>query len=392
MKKITVRIPDDVTNSIKLTVHAISNHSKILELEEAIDDFVNKWSKNPLLFGGFTSQFMRSSRVRGWTPLFLVVKADEKIVGTAPLMIKKRLGGRSAAFFPNDWFSPDFVVDDGYREACISCVFEYLFKDLNCRFVKFYLPEESQNLEIVEQHCKVHRIGFSTWIQSRHCIIPVKYTWDEFQRKKGRQRIIRQIERKLDQIDPWKTEYIKNISNRPDVLDKILDVEKKSWKQSSHNDLRDTNNEELLMIWEGAQIVARTKTDIKCSVWFLQINNKTVAYTLVIRYKEAAFIIKTAYDSRYTKFYVGKYINHIAIRDMFNEGQIKTIDFMAKYPFMSFWTSLSLNHVGIFMWKGKMAELEKNLSSNTFVLRILKVVLDNLPNKQKRLLNSSLHH
>ena len=390
MKKTTFRIPDDIATKIELTVYAISDPSKILELADALDAFVNKWSKNPLLLGGFISQFMRSSRVRGWIPFVLVVKTDEKIVGIIPLMIKNRLGMRFAGFFPNDWFSPDFVVDDRYREACINCVFEYLFKTLNCRFVKFYLPAESPNLEIIEQQCKVHGIGFSAWNQSRHCIIPVECTWDEFQQKKGRRRIIRQIERKLDQIDPWRIEYIKNVSNRPDVFEKILDVERASWKQSLRNDSCVANNEELLMTWEGSQIVARTNTDFECSVWFLQINRETVAYTFVIKYKRNAFIIKTSYDDRFAKFYVGKYINHIAIRDMFNEGQIKTIDFMAKFPFMAFWTSVSLGHIGVFMWKGNFATLVKSLKSNTFVLRVLKVVLDNLPYKQKILLKTLL--
>ena len=140
-------VSDYLPANVELSSHAISDSYKILELEETIDAFVNKWSKNPFLLSGFISQFMRSNRVRGWTPFVLVVKADERIVGTAPLMMKKRLWMRFAQFFPNEVFLPDFVVDDQYREACVGYVVEYLFKTLNCRFARFYLPAESPNLE-----------------------------------------------------------------------------------------------------------------------------------------------------------------------------------------------------------------------------------------------------
>ena len=319
-----------------------------------------------------------------------MVTADEKIVGTAPLMIKKRLGIRRAEFFPNDWFSPDFVVDSQYKNACFECVFEYLFKTLKCKFVKFCLPAESANLVTIEQKCKVKGIGCSDWIHSKHCIIPVSCTWDQFQQKSGRRRIIRQIECKLDQNDTWGIECVENVSNRQDVLEKMLKIEQLSWKQSLNNNMRTSNYEELLMNWKGSQIANRNNKDLVGSVWFLQINGETVGYTFAIKYKGTAFIIKTSYDAQYTKFYVGKYINTMAIRDMFNDGSTKTIDFMAKYPFMSFWTSLSLDHVGVFMYNGNLATLVKRLSSNTLFLRVWKTLLNNLPNKQKNLLNTLL--
>jgi hypothetical protein len=363
---------------IELSLHAISGPSKILELGKSIDDFVNKWSKNPFLLGGFTSQFMKSSRSRGWTPFVLVVKADKKIIGIAPLVIKKQLGMRFAEFFPSWWFSPDFVVDDQYREACMGYVVEYLFQSLNCVFARFYFPSESSNLETLEQQCKVHGIKFSATNQFGHCILPVECTWNEFQEKKGRRRIIRQIERKLNRIGPWKIEYVENAGNRQDVLEKILAVERMSWKESWRNGMQITADEELLMTLEGSQIIAKTTTDFKCSVWFLEINRETVAYTFVIKYKGTAFITKTTYDNRYRKFYVGKYIMNMTIRDLFNEGQIKNIDFMTELPFMSFWTSLSLSHVRVLMYKSNMVSLAEQLLSNTFMSKAFPYVLGKL--------------
>lgn len=307
---------------------------------------------------------MKSSRAKGWTPIFLIVKSEGKIVGTAPLMTRTHLGLRYAEFLPEDWLSPDFVVDDGYREACIGSIFEYLFEKLNCQFVKLYLPIESRNLKTVKHHCEVRGDGFSVYNQSRHCVLPVDCSWEAFEGRKGRRRKIRQIERKLDRIAPWEIEYVERLDSEGDVLDKILDVEKRSWKESFSNDLRNANLEQLLMALEGSKIIGGDISDFKCSVWLLHFNHKPAAYTLAFRYKGTGYIIKTSYDKKYTKSYVGKYINNVAIRDIFNEGYVKTIDFMAAYPFMSFWTSTFRTHIGFSIWKGKTAAFMWRLRSN----------------------------
>ena len=369
-QQITLTKPD-VAAKIELTLQTISDPSRILENGEDIDAFANKWSKNPFLLSGFISQFITSNRLTGWIPFVLVVKADKKIVGTAPLMIKKRLGMRFVRFFPNFWFSPDFVVDERYREVCMDCIVEYLFKSLNCRFASFCLPFGSQNLETLKKYSKVSRMSFSAKNQPGHCVLPIESSWNEFQEKKGRRRIIRQIERKLNQIGPWKIEYIQNVYNRPDVKDKILEVEQMSWKESWRNGNQIAIDEELLMIWEGSQIEAKTKTDFKSSVWLLQIDSETVAYAFVIKHKQTAFIVKTSFNKKYRKFYVGKYIINAAIRDLFNEDKISAIDFMTDLPFMSFWSPLSLCRVDVNMSKGNFATSAQSLSANTNVPQVL---------------------
>jgi hypothetical protein len=383
--KITSAKTDNVPTKIKLSFQAIVDPSIILGLKEEIDDFVNKWSKNPFLLSGFIIQSMKSNRVKGWTPIVLIIKTDGKIVGMAPLIMKKRLGIRFANFLLLDSWSPDLVFDNRYQEACMGAILEYLFKNLNCRFVSFNLPFESSNLKTIEQQCKPRGIGFSTETYDAQSIIPVESSWDEFLKKKSRRRIIRQIERKMDEIGSWRIECIEKVSNRPDVLKKLLDVESMSWK-AGEPWVFNLTKEELLMTWEGLQIMTGSKTDLKGSVWFLEINCETVAYTYAIKYKGTAFILKISYDERYKKSYVGKYINNIAIRDMFNEGQIKTINFMSEFPFMTFWTSSSLKHAGVSMWN--FGKLVKSLQSNTAMLRILRTVVVNLPSEQKRLLDT----
>jgi hypothetical protein len=248
------------------------------------------------------------------------------------------------------------------------------------------LSAESPNQKIIGRHCKVHGISCSSNNQYIHYNIPVESTWDDFQKKKGRRRIIRQIECKLDNIGPWSVEYIEDVSQHPEVLEKLLEIERKSWKAKEPEFIERTT-EELLMTWAGSESIPRTKTDFKCSVWFLKVNDERVAYTFAIKYKETAFIHKTSYDERYKRFYVGKYINHISIRDIFNGGMIKTIDFMSSFPFMSFWTPLSSSVVEFKMWKGNLVSLWKFLRLSTVASKFLKARAK-LPVKESRLLKS----
>jgi hypothetical protein len=388
IEKATFELTLETTTKIGLRIHVITDPSKILELRKYIGDFVNKWSQNPFFLPGFTSKFMESNRLKNGTPFVLVVTANDEIIGIVPLMIKTILGIRFAKFFPAYTFSPDFVIDDRYREDCIEYILEYLFKKQNCLFATFGFSSESPNLKIIKQQCKKYGIGFSNDSQLNQKIIPIENSWDEFLKKKGRRRIIRQMERKIDQIGPWNIKCIENVINRPDVLEKILDVEKMSWKESWRNTMQIEKDEILLMTWEGSQIEAKTTKDFKCSAWFLEIKGETVAYTLVTKYKGTAFIGKTTYDNRFKKFYIGKYIMFATIRDLFNDGQINTINFMGDFPFMSFWTSSSLNHVKVSLCKGKFGKLMEKLHIDTFMIKILKFISNNLPYTQKHLVKA----
>ena len=70
MMKIKNVVSDDTVSTINLTVQFISDPSKISELADTLDGFVNKYSQNPLLLSGFITQFMSSTRVKDWTPFF----------------------------------------------------------------------------------------------------------------------------------------------------------------------------------------------------------------------------------------------------------------------------------------------------------------------------------
>lgn len=336
-------------SGMKVSVRVISDPNKLLEIEGVWNRLINKCSKNPFFLSRFVEQFMDFNCSKGWTPLVLVISANNLLVGIAPLIAKKKFGVRFVKFLYKSWFSPDFIFDDQYRETCIAHTLDFLFKTLRFQFVNLTLSVDSPNLQILKQKCKANRIYFCTKPEMRHCIIPIRGTWDEFKIWRGRnfRRKFRKIERNLDRAGSWRIICVENGNKGSDATKKIFDVERTSWKEAWRTRMGEEMDQDLLMIWKGLQYTARTEPDFKWSVWFLELNDQTLAYTLVLQYKEEAFIVKTSYDERYKKFYPGIYVNNAAICELFNKRQVRNIDLLADLPFHRTWTSICLPRVRV---------------------------------------------
>ena len=371
-----------------LLIRVIPDPSELPEIEGVWNILINKCSKNPIFLSGFIKQFMEFYRSKGWTPLVLVISADKTIVGIAPLMTKKRFGVRFVKFLSKSWFSPDFIIDEQYRENCIAHILDFLFKTLKCQFVDLTMPAESQNLQILKQKCKANRIYFCTkrgsWADMSHCIIPVGCTWDDFKRLRGRnfRRRFKKIERNLDRVGSWRIIRVENGDKGSDAIKKILDVERMSWKEAWRTRKGIEIDQDLLMIWKGSQYTARIEPDFKWRAWFLELNDQTLAYSLVLQYKETAFIIKTSYDERYKRFFPGIYVNNAAIRELFNKRQVRKIDWLTDLPFHRNWTSICLPRVRVMMSrKSVLPTIMGHVLTSEFTRNILDAIPDTLSEK-----------
>ena len=58
---------------------------------------------------------------------------------------------------------------------------------------------------------------------------------------------------------------------------------------------------------QTSQHTGRIEPNFNWSVWFLELNNKTLASCLVLRYKKVASITKGSYNEQYKRFYPGIY-------------------------------------------------------------------------------------
>jgi len=361
-------------------MRVIADANEFLEIEDVWNALINKCSENPIFLSGFVEQFIESYCSKGWAPLVLVISANKMTLGAAPLMTEKKFGIRFVRFLSKSWFSPDFIFDDQYRVTCIEHTLHFLFKTLRCQFVDLTLPAESPNLPILEKKCKANGIYFcaklGSWADMGHCIIPVRHLWDDFEKLRGYnfRRRFKRLKRNLDQAGSWRVTCTEKGNEGSDVFERILDVERMSWKEAERTRSGTQVDPDLSIFWRGAQYTSRTESDFNWRVWFLELNDQTLAYSMVLEYKETAFIVKTSYDERYKRLQPGIYINNVAIRELFEKGKVRKIDWLTDLPFHRNWTSLCLPRVRVTMSrKGILShimahvmasEYTRNISSN----------------------------
>jgi CelD/BcsL family acetyltransferase involved in cellulose biosynthesis len=350
-------------NELRLSIHAISDPRKISEIEEELDAFIIKNSRNPFMFSVFIKKTMKSTLQKDSIPIVLVLMADGKIIGVVPLSLRKKFGIRFASFLFGYDYSPDFIFDREYSGVCMQNSLNFIFENLGCRFTTLNLPAESLNLQILERMRETNRIFIRKENDAylNHNIIPVNRTWNDFQKWQGKnfRHRFKQIERRLSSAGQWQILLFENKDHEQEVIQKIMDIEKTSWKQNwrlQHHALVD---ESLMKFWwEGSSLAIRTYPNLKRSTWFLELNGYAIAYSLVFQYKGTAYVGKTSYNNQYRKIYPGIYINNAAIQNIFNCGRIKTIDFMTNLPFQEIWKSKNLLRSRLLLCKGSLPNLE----------------------------------
>jgi hypothetical protein len=343
-------------NRLKLSIKVISDPRRISEIEQEFDAFIIKNSRNPFMLSAFVKGKMELALRKNEVPLVLVLMTDGKIIGVAPIVLRKQFGIRFANMLLDFVSSPDFIFDLEHGEVCMWRSLDFVFGHLGCRFAILDFPAESMNLHILERICKTRSMGvrMKNGAGMSHSVIPVECAWNDFQKSRGGdfRRDFKSIRRHLDGAGKWQILLFENENDEQGVFRKIMDVEEASWKQNlrlQHH--MGSMDEGLLFIWEASSLAIRRCPDFKRSVWFLELNGQAIAYSLVIQYKGTAYMMKTSYNNQYRRLYPGIYVNNEAIRDLFNCGRIRMIDFMTNLPAMRTWTFRRLLRFRLSLWR-----------------------------------------
>jgi len=333
-----------------ISVNAISNLDELLKIEDSWNEFIRDHARNPFFLSGFFKEFMSLSQNSNWAPAVLIFSASGRIVGIAPLATKTKLGVRMGKFLLTSAFFPDLVLDDKYQELCFDKTFDYMFSTLHCKLVFLTVSAKSPSFERLKQLGSKKRLALFATPARGHHILPVRGTWAEFETFRGRnfRRKFKGIERNLDRFGSWRISCIENGKEEFDVVKKIFDIEKMSWKEELRVRTRKKDTD-LLMLLEGSQYMVEIEPGFKWDVWFLELNNQAIAYSLFIKYKGVSYCVKTSYNRRYKRLYPGIYVINAAICEFFNKHQIRKICFLTDLPFHETWTSLCSPRVRIVM-------------------------------------------
>jgi hypothetical protein len=352
-----------VTISIKI----ITDMSEFQKIENEFDCFVSNWSENPFFSSIFVKLGAQLSSFRGWDPLLLIIYDSNKIVGIAPLARRKKFGVCFVQFLYGPNFLMDFVVDEKFREVCVSKILHTLTTFLKCKFVDLTFSEESATLAQLEKACKASHIDFYTeksWFGG-HRIIPVTSKWDEFVKTKGKKfrANIRNVERKIEGLGNWRVTCVERFEDDPEVCEKIIRIYTFSWKRNWMTCRGIAYDPELAIALNALRKTQKNKSNFAWKVYFLELNGVAIAYVLIFRDKGTAFLKRGSYDDTYKQFSPGFFLYNYAIRDLFNEAKVHTIDWCADHHYQKFWAHTCLSRTDIKIRPGLLlATLERLLT------------------------------
>jgi CelD/BcsL family acetyltransferase involved in cellulose biosynthesis len=363
-----------------ITIRVISNVKDLLQIEHQWNSLVNKASNNPFLLSEFTKQFIEHSP-KGWTPMILTISNNQAIIGIVPLKTRKNLVGRHVDFLNPPWCA-DFIFSEQHKDTCIKITFDFLFDTLKCNFANFTLPIDSPNLKLLTQQCKLNKLIPETKPEMGRRIIPIKSQWTEYEASLPRKfkKDLRRTERNLSKTGLWTVRHVEG-NEQQDITKKINGIEERSWKETWRNQ-RGENDWILASVIEAAQQLSRIETNFKWGSWFLELEGKTIAYTLVIKYKQVAYFVKTSYDEQYKRFYPGIIVQNSAIHQIFTEQQNKYIDFLSDLPYLQEWTDDCLPRFSIQLTKGALPIMIHFLLKNRFVSKIISAIYSNVVYKK----------
>jgi hypothetical protein len=356
----------------KIRIKAISSLEALCKIERELDEFIVSHTNNPFMLIPFLKVKMCSALAQGLRPIVLVAKADGKIVGVVtfalkrshgivPFLVRSQIGTYSAKLIYDYYFSPDFILSDGYREECVNEILDFLFNVLDCHNARTYLPTDSPNLHFLKVQCQNKEIYLRIISDPSVacCFLPVDCTWETFEKLRGQKfrEFSRRMERNLNHAGTPRISFYKNEAATKSVFQTMLDIEKSSWKQTFRAQNEISQDQTLMDVWEAASIAYQKYGDFNLLVWLLELNGKYVAYTMGCQYKGTAYMVKSSYDEKMKKLSLGIYINEHAISDLFRSKEVKTINFMTNLPFASRWTDKYEQRAMALMLRGNVPRI-----------------------------------
>jgi hypothetical protein len=180
-------------------------------------------------------------------------------------------------------------------------------------------------------------------------LVTISGSWDDFLKFRGRyfQKDLRAIERKLNNTGKWKLLLIENNNDYSDkeIFDKIMTIEKSSWKEIYRQSVGEAVDDALTWLWESSNLFQGSSQILKRKIWFLELDNRPIAFSLMFEYKETAFIAKTSFVEKYRKASPGVFVNNAAVKDLFNKGKVNRIDFLTTMSLTSVWSPTTLPRI-----------------------------------------------
>lgn len=344
-----------------VTLKLFTDFEDVLKLETVWNCDFALYFESPGLFSRFFCGLMHFCETQGWTPLIFTFWSNNRLVGVAPLKLRKILNTKYVINLSEDNYS-DFYIFDEYRDQCVQIIIEVLFNQLKCNSATLTL-ENPYNITSLTNNCPKN-FNCAEKNGPERAIIHIEKSYDQFYNslKRKVRKNFRNIRRKFDSLKSWKV-VCSEINS--DSIKRIQTVERNSWKDNWRKKNHFGEDHMLQIILDASQTTEKIEPIYSPKVWFLEINGLPIAYQIVLLFKEQACLIKTSYDADFKKYSPGKFLSDEVIHELFKMGNVKKIDFITNLPFVQVWKPTCQNRIQI--------TIEKKSLGLSVIRRLLKL-------------------
>jgi hypothetical protein len=329
----------------------VSDFDKLAIMHPDWDSFVDSFAPSPCFLMGFL-RFYFCLGGKGIHRFAVIMSEGDRLVGLAtfqtrdtPIFRKPKLFMfRNVKFLLPDYWTPDFAVQPEHREEFIEGVLNLLFDKLGCQSASLTLPSESPNALVLRKWCEERGIAVQRRLSDdcpQHAVLRVRGTWEEYLASRGRSYLqsYKRSKRSLARAGKWSV-----ISGRVEsqaVVDKILEVDRNSWKQELRR-RRGAEDDGLLV--EVLDYYCHSPGSRFCPLfWLLELDSRPIAFLLATIIGRVAYMFKASYDMRYGHFSPGKVLAMNAFHALFEAKSASRMDFFTLYDYMRPWTSEMLS-------------------------------------------------
>ncbi len=355
-------------------VRVLTDPKKVTEIRPFWNSCIEHCSDSPFFLSGFIEHFMEFNLSLGWTPFVLVVSLDRRIVGMAPFMHKKLFGFPVLRSLHWPAFSPDIVANEGLIDDAAESIINFLFRNLRQKFVDICLPSESPSIHALERKCSEMGVYFSAkkMVELGHRFLRVFGDWNVYLSSRGGnfRRKIRKMEKKLGARGTYRITCHDNPEFDSTIVNSVLDVEASSWKEAWRKATGTEVDPTLMMILKASREMASCDPNFKWRVWFLELADAVLSYSIVLEYSKVAYIVKTSYKNQYRALYPGIYLINSVLREIFDKAEVELVDFQTDMQFMDTWNAGQLSRSRVVMADGIMPTILAKVLTSRHSARI----------------------
>jgi CelD/BcsL family acetyltransferase involved in cellulose biosynthesis len=332
-----------------LTIKIINKFEDFLKLEFIWSELLsNSDSDTPFLTFEWVKCWWQAFGKSKELLIILIKNEKNNIIAIAPLMRiedkYRNFNVRTVCFIKDSNSSHSNFIIIQRNDEVLKRIFSFLheIRDTWDLIVLDYIIDEINSYSSLKKFLKESNSHFLITNQHRSPYISVGSDWETFYMQKSAKfrKTLRNEINRINKVGEVKIEEIVDTDKLDEVLEEIRLVSEKSWKGRVGSDFG--HSQENFSFFKLLSEECKKKGWL--SIWFLKVNNKTIAMEYHIKYKNKIYGLRGDFDESYKycspgavlDYHIVKnvFMNHFAEYDMCGEA----------YKYKLEWTSLCKNH------------------------------------------------